>query len=240
MGTTSGQALAMGSPGGLVRQRWFERDYWGTGTADFGGGVLTSAGNNDVFVAKFDAAGNHSWSQRFGGSLNEGGYSVATDASGNVYLTGFFLDTINFGGAALVSAGFSDIFLAKFISTGAHQWSKRFGDADGQTPRSVAVVGSGEVILTGVFGGSVNFGGGVLTEAGSGDIFIAKFGTAGNHLRSKRFGDANFQDVSCAAVDGSGNAIVIGGFEGAVNFGGGALTSSGGWDIFLASFLNDS
>ena len=209
------------------------------GTVDFGGGVLTSAGNNDIFVAKLDAAGSHVWSQRFGGSLAEGASSVATDASGNVYLTGYFLDTVNFGGADLVSAGFSDIFLAKFISTGAHQWSKRFGDGDGQTARSVAAFGSGDVILTGVFEGTINLGGGVLTSAGGGDTFVAKFDAAGNHLGSKRFGDASPQDIWGAAVEGSGNTIVIGGFEWSVNFGGGVLTSAGDRDIFLVSFFND-
>jgi hypothetical protein len=226
-------SVTVDGPGDVIIAGQFE------GTVDFGGGVLTSAGNNDIFVAKFDAAGNHVWSQRFGGSMDDGASSVATDAAGNVCLTGSFLNTVNFGGADLVSAGFSDIFLVKFISTGAHQWSKRFGDGDGQTARSVAVVGSGDVILTGVFAGTIDFGGGVLTDAGAGDLFVAKFDAGGNHLGSKRFGDENFQDVAGASVDDRGNVIVIGGFEGLLNFGGGALTGAGGWDIFLVSFLND-
>ena len=56
-----------------------------------------------------------------------------------------------------------------------HLWSKRFGDGDDQHARSVAVDASGNVIVTGYFYGTIDFGGGALTSAGGGDIFVAKF-----------------------------------------------------------------
>src|ERR1044072_1020554 len=64
--------------------------------------------------------------------LADVGRAICTDAAGNVYVTGKISDdltgnTVSFGGAALVSAGDDDGFVAKFNSAGVHQWSLRFG-----------------------------------------------------------------------------------------------------------------
>ena len=149
------------------------------GAVDFGGGYLYSAGNADIFVAKFNAAGIHQWSQSFGDIGDQIAYSVATDASGNVIITGDFSGTVNFGGGNLTSAGSTDIFVAKFNSDGVHQWSKRFGDLAAQHGYSVATDASGSVIITGDFNGTVNFGAFNFTSSGLSDIFVAKYNAAG-------------------------------------------------------------
>ena len=70
------------------------------GTVDFDPGAgtfnLTSAGLQDIFISKLDAAGNFVWAKQLGGTLNDVGYSIALDTSGNVYTTGFFRDTVDF------------------------------------------------------------------------------------------------------------------------------------------------
>ena len=108
----------------------------------------------------------HLWSRGFGGTNGAGGHSVAVDGSGNVIMTGYFSGTVNFGGADLTSAGATEIFLAKFSANGVHQWSQRFGSTSHDQGNSVAVDGSGAVIVTGTFAGTVNFGGSNLTSAG--------------------------------------------------------------------------
>src|SRR3990170_6282915 len=71
----------------------------------------------------------------------------------------------------------------------SHLWSKRFGSTIDDYGYAVAVDGNGDVLLTGSFQGTVNFGGGNLTSAGLEDIFVAKYsGADGAHLWSKRFG----------------------------------------------------
>lgn len=117
----------------------------------------------------------HIWSQNFSGTNVQRSHCVAIDGSGNTIITGYFSGAVNFGGGLLTSAGNYDIFLAKFDSDGGHIWSKSFGDASDQSARSVTCDGSGNVVVTGDFYGSTNFGGGALTSAGSRDIFIAKF-----------------------------------------------------------------
>ena len=79
-------------------------------------------------------------------------------------------------------------------------------------------------------------GGGALSSAGEGDIFVAKYDSSGNHLSSERFGDTGGDSGIGVAIDGSDNVVITGGFRGMVDFGGGALTSAGERDIFLTKF----
>ncbi len=206
------------------------------GTIDLGSGLLTSAGSSDVFVAKFDPAGNPVWSQRFGGANDQSGESVATDAAGNAVVTGAFTGIADFGGGPLTGMGDDDIFVAKLDATGNHLWSKRFGDADYQVAKSVATDAAGNVVLGGYFFGAVDLGGGLLTSAGGADVFVAKLDPAGNHVSSKRFGDTSNQLGQSVAVDTAGHVVITGGFDGTVDFGGGALTSAGDQDVFVAKF----
>jgi len=90
---------------------------------------------------------------------------------------------VDFGGGPLAAAGLSDIFIAQYDANGVHQWSRRYGDTEGALGWDidygwdVAVDDSGNVIATGDFLGTVDFGGGPLVSAGdSPDIFLAKYG----------------------------------------------------------------
>ena len=204
-----------------------------SGPVDFGGGSIV-AGGNGIFLAKFDAVGNHAWSKPFGGGLADVGASVAADQNGNVIVTGTFWGTADFGGVPITSAGKSDLFIAKFGGIGSHQWSKGFGSPGYDDGSSVAVDNDGNVLVAGSFSGTADFGGGPLISAGGQDIILAKFGAAGNHVWSRRYGDDLDQTGTGVAVDGDGNVLVTGALAGAVNFGGGPHASAGGSDVFLA------
>ena len=193
---------------------------------DFGGGLLTSAGEADIFVAKFDADGNHVWSKRFGDYTGQFGHSVAVDVSGELFVTGYFFGTLDFGGGPLTGS----LYVAKLDAGGNHTWSKAFATGIGY---SVAADNSGNVVVTGLFYDTVDFGGGPLTSAGDDDIFIAKFEADGDHLWSQRFGDGHFNQVgNSIAVDGSNNVVVTGALTGTADFGGGPI--SGG--MFVTKF----
>ena len=203
------------------------------GSANFGGATFTAVGQTDIFLAKYSPTGGHLWSSRFGGYNPDRGYAVATDALGNIVVTGYMVGTVDFGGGPLVSAGLADVFLAMFTSAGAHMWSRRFGGASSDIAESVAVDALGNVAAAGYFQGSVNFGGGPLASAGGNDIFVARYDANGNHLWSRQWGGASDDRATGVAVDSLGNVIVTGTFTGDVNFGGGPLVNPGGSDIFL-------
>ncbi len=229
-GTDAGYSVATDASGNVFVTGIF------SGTVNFGGTDLVSAGSYDIFVAKYSAAGVHLWSQRFGSTGLDFGYSVATDPSGNVVVAGLFNATVNFGGIGLVSAGLEDVFVAKYNAAGVHQWSQRFGSTGTDAGYSVATDASGNVVVTGAFNGTVNFGGIGLVSAGLDDIFVAKYDAAGVHQWSQRFGSTSNDYGRSVAVDPSGNVAVTGSFIGTVNLGGANLVSAGGADIFVAKY----
>jgi hypothetical protein len=209
-------------------------NHWGT--VDFGGGPLTSAGGDDVFLVKLDSDGDHVWSKRFGDpSTDQTGRTVAVDASGEACLGGSFAGTIDFGSGSHSSLGGVDVYVAKFAANGTSIWSRRFGGVLDQVLESVAVDGSGNVILCGYFSGTVDFGGLPLTALNN-DIFLVKLDSDGDHVWSGSFGSGNDQEGAAVAVDGTGAIFAAGRFESTVNFGGSTLSSVGGHDVFLAKF----
>jgi hypothetical protein len=205
------------------------------GTVDFGGGPLTSTGDEDVFIAKFTPGGAHIWSKSFGSADHQSANSVAVDASGNVIIAGGFYGTINFGGGDLTAPGSDEnIFIAKFGPDGTHIWSKSFGDSSFQRAYSVAADASSNVIVVGDLRGTADFGGGPLTGGLNSNVFVAKFQADGTHVWSKSLGDAsNGQIGSTVTADVSGNVVVGGWYMGSIDFGGGAFTSVGSWDGFI-------
>jgi hypothetical protein len=232
-GDASGQhatAIATDSSGSLLVTGYF------TGSIDFGGGTLTSAGNDDVFVTKLDADGKAFWSKRFGDAGKQYGRSIATGTDGTVYVTGYYSGSIDFGDGALPNAGGHDIFVAKLDVFGNTLWSKRFGDGDDQNALGLAVDGQGSVLVAGNFRGAVDFGGGPLLSPIGQDAFLAKLDADGNHLWSKRFGDADGQSVSGLSVDGGGNVVVTGYLSGNASFGGPVLMGAGAKDLVIAKF----
>ena len=226
-----GHDVAIDTSGNIATTGYFN------GSVDFGGGALVStAMSNDIYIAKYDTAGAHLWSKRFGDAADQHGRGVAFDPAGNVFASGPFSGAVDFGGGALASAGLDDIFLVKLDPAGGHLWSKRFGDAALQTAlgRNLAVDPNGDPIITGTVQGSIDFGGGALTSAGGDDVFVAKFSAAGAYLWGKRFGDASNQVPRGMAVDGSGNVVIVGTILGTIDFGCGLLTSAGARDVFVA------
>ena len=235
------------------------------GSATFGPGeanetTLTSPGT-DVFVAKYDTAGLLVWVKRTNSSINAQGSSIALDATGNSYLTGFFQGSATFGpGEAnettLTSAGgasINNIFVAKYNSDGVLAWAKPARDSKTAQGSGIAVDAAGNSSVTGSFQGSATFGPGeanetTLASAGgdtSPNIFVAKYDTDGLLAWARRAGGSNSAQGSGIAVDGDGNSSVTGFFQGSATFGPGEtsetlLTSSGSSDVFVAKYVGGS
>lgn len=143
--------------------------------ADAMGGVVATGTNNGAFLVKYDANGTQEWSQSFRSNLVVQGQDVVVNSAGTIVLTGNLRGTANFGGEPLVSAGDDDIFIAFFEATGAHRWSQRFGNTGDDWGHACTFAASGDLLATGVFSASVDFGGGPLVSAGLNDVYLVKF-----------------------------------------------------------------
>lgn len=222
-------AVAIDASGNIIMVGHF------VGTANLGGSDLISGGSNDIFIAKFSAAGGHIWSQRFGGTGSEEATGVAVDSSGSVLVTGNFQGTVDFGGGNRTSGGSNDIFVAKYNSAGVHQWSVTYGGSGTDAGGAVDVDNSGNVYSTGFFTGNVTFGGDLFFGQGGNDIVVQKHSPAGSLLWTQMAGGPSNDTGSAIAVDASGNAIVAGGFGGTTTWGV-TLSSNGGTDVLLAKY----
>jgi hypothetical protein len=233
------RAVAVDSAGNIIVTGCFG------GNVDFGGVTLSSPANPssptyayylNTFVAKYSAAGGLLWAQAFGGVGFGLGRGVAVDGSGNVFFGASFQASATIGGVTLTSAGADDIALAKLsAANGSVLWAKRYGGTDYDQPHGLAVDRSGNLLVTGSFGTTIDLGGGSLSSVGSSDGFVAKYsGVDGSYIWAKAFGTASPDMGNGVAVDPtSGNVIVGGTLGGAFNFGTGLTTSAG---IFLAAY----
>lgn len=153
----------------------------GTVNFDPGSGTfnLSSSGNKDVFVLKLDGNGNFVWAEHVGGSGDATGYSLATDANDNVFMTGTFVGTLVFNPATCLgtytSTGNGDIFVSEIESDGTIVWVKQYTGAGYNAGSSIVIDPFGDVCTTGFFAGAVDFdpGIGVYTLKSSGNNFAA-------------------------------------------------------------------
>jgi hypothetical protein len=206
---------------------------------DINGDTVTSVGMNDIYVTQLSPAGDFLWAETFGTAWDEKSYSVAIDNDSNIAITGTYNSgPLDLGGGPLPSNSGTNIFVAKFSSQGLHLWSKGFL-ASGKSTH-VAVDDTGNVLLTGYFFANVDFGGGVIDNAGSYDAFVAKYASSdGEYLWADSFGGTDTDIGNGVAVDrttapdSEGKVVVTGFFQETVNFGGIPLTSTGPQDIFL-------
>ena len=187
-------------------------------------GVLagTNAGGRDIFLTKYDTGGAQQWIRQIGTSADDEASGVAVDSSGNAYVTGQTEGT--FTGA---NAGWQDIFLTKYDTSGAQQWIKQIGTSAWDEAYGVALDSSGNAYVTGFTEVIPDDG----ESVGLRDTFLTKYNTSGTQQWIKQVGTSEHDTARGVAVDSSGNVYVTGSTEGAFT---GA--NAGGYDIFLTKY----
>ncbi|HUP12902.1 MAG TPA: SBBP repeat-containing protein, partial [Niastella sp.] len=186
------------------------------GTADFdpGPGVadLTSAGEEDIFISKLNAAGNLIWVKQFSGSSIDIGRGIAADAAGNVYITGSFRGITDFDPGPATqkfgSKGGWDIFIAKLDPSGNLLWATQYGDISDDYGNAITVDAAGNVYTTGSFGGTIDFDPGILVfnlTAKPHDIFVSKLNSSGKLVWAKNWSTDFTVQGNGIAVDAAGN-----------------------------------
>jgi hypothetical protein len=192
--------------------------------------TINGLGGFDIFISKLDAFGNFLWGKSIAGTSNEIAYAITTDASGNVYTTGYYGGTVDFdpnaGSSPKTSSGNQpDVFISKLDASGNYVNAIGLvGNWTTNQANSIKVNNTGEVYIGGAFDANIDFDPGtgtanlMTTGIGDVDIFIAKYDASLNYIWAKRIGSTS--DESCLGIDldASDNIYATGYFRGTVDF----------------------
>ncbi len=209
------------------------------GTMALGVKNLTDTGGGDAFLVKRKADGSEAWAWQFGDpSGSQAITSIAVDSLAGAIVAGTFESSITVGNDVLTSNGGVDLFVGALSSGGQAKWARSVGDLGiADYPMRVAVDGSDDVLLTGVFQGALDLGGEPLDSGVSPDLFTAKLDPSGAHLWSKRWNATGAIYPGGIVASNSGAVIVAGSFTTAFDLGSAfQLTSAGDEDVFVGSF----
>jgi hypothetical protein len=191
----------------------------------------------DLFVVKYNSSGNVQWARSAGGTSNDIGNSIVTDAYGNVYVTGDFIsDTMFVGSTTLVNnslnSNIADLFIIKYDSLGNVLWAKSEGGVGADYANFITISPVGNIFLIGNYSNSITFGSTTHTSIWGQDVFIVSYDTSGNVLWSKSINSIYNDFGNCIAADASG-ALYITGFGGPMIFDQDTMNYAGSWDVFF-------
>ncbi|MCX6645439.1 MAG: hypothetical protein NTY09_03650 [bacterium] len=228
------------------------------GIVDFDPGVgvdkhISTVGMNytaDAYISCFDSSGIFQWARTWGGIGSETCFDIAIDATGYIYVTGFYTGTADFdpgvGTDNHTSNGLNDAFLSKFDQSGNFLWTRSWGGTQQDVGYGVAVDNVDGVYVTGAYQGNVDFDPGAGEDLhqsnGSQDVYMTKFDSSGSFQWARTWGGALSDSASSIAINSIGQIHVSGSFRGSLDFDPGAgsdvRTSAGGTDAFLSLFTS--
>jgi len=190
-------------------------------TITIGATTLINAGQEDIFLAKYDPSGNVIWAKSYGGITCEKGWGVATDANGFVYITGNFdSDSLNFGSVNLINTSTPGnmLFLVKLDSAGNSLWGRAVGCYNWFSTRStcITVDNAGDVYIAGDFTDTEIIFDTITLNGGSAyyySDFIAKYNSSGGVIWARIVPSFCNSYINSITTDQNNNVFIIGEFR---------------------------
>jgi hypothetical protein len=176
---------------------------------------LTNAGGYDFYITKYDQNGNVIWVKTAGGTGDEFGNSICTDASGNIYVTGQFTSaTLTFGTTTLTNAGATNVFTVKYDTNGNVVWAKGGGGTFYDEGYGIVTDVSGNIYVAGNYSSTrVIFGSDTLNNYGSQNAFILKYSNNGNLIWAKQsVWNNQTAGITSLGIDPANNLLITGNF----------------------------
>ncbi len=227
--------VAVGPNGHVCATGWFD------GQLQMDDQLLDSGGYQNTFLGCYDSAGKLSWAKTFGDQGNVQTRAVAVAPNGDIGIAGVYPNVQNFGGPPLPAAREDDAFVARFNSTGQHEFSWGFGGETGDDiGRAVAFDSQSNMLVAGyVSSGTVDFGGTQVTFTAPKNAFVVKYRPDGTLAWVRTFESGDAQNLHSVAVGPDDRVAIAGAFPGSVDFGQGKLQSAGDLDAAVAVFTAD-
>jgi hypothetical protein len=212
-----------------------------TDTTRFNGNMVIGNGEEDMYVAKYDMNGNFLWMKHAGGPGEEQAKSIISDASGNLYVCGFYSDGAVFGSTTFSTPNtflghFPNIFIAKYAPDGTLIWVKSAGGDWNDEAWGITMDNSGKLYITGEFS-NAQFDGISLWTSGIEDVFVACYDQNGNAQWAVSAGASYVDRARGIGTDGT-DLFITGQFGGTAAFGSHNLTAADSSDIFVAALNN--
>lgn len=207
---------------------------------ELGGQSATAVGAGDALLARMSGQDRAVWLQRFGGPGGSARITSVAAAGATLGASGWFYGNLEIDGVAHVGDGAGDAFVVALSPDGVVRWSRAVvgGDADSL---AVAVAGDGDIVVAGAVSTGADLGQGPITAAGPTDVAIARLDGDGAARWVVTAGDTETQSARDAAVDGNGDVLVTGTFEGSIDFGCGTLTAPPYWfSAFVVKLTGDT
>jgi hypothetical protein len=171
----------------------------GNATGSFGNEI--NQASQDVFLTKYDSAGNVQWTKLLGSAGTANGYSVAIDPTGGVVIAGSVTGDLT----PTAIGGGTDSFVAKYNSEGDQVWLRQTAPLSNDQANSVSVDASGNVYLGGQVAGTIASG---QTSAGGADAYVTKLDQTGKVLYQRQFGTPSEDTAARTAIAADGNLVV--------------------------------
>lgn len=157
---------------------------------------------SDVFIARFDAAGQLSWIRQFGSIFQDQAQGVAIDPSGTIVIVGNTEDSMD----GSTNAGYADIFIAKYSLTGNRIWITQKGTSAHDEAHGVCVDSAGTIYIAGMTRGSFT----TVQNTFYSQALLMKYDATGNTVWIQQFGTSGDDDADAVALDSRGNIYVAG------------------------------
>ncbi len=206
-------------------------NFWDT--EYFQSSVLENQYNALVYVTKYDANGNVKWAQQCTRARGRGnvncGQGLVCDKSGNVYVTGYFGDTVSFGSYTLKTQNIGT-FLVKYDSNGNVIWAKQSNSSNYYNlSHFITIDKLGYIYISGCFQNTIIFGTQTLTSPSLYDSYIVKYDSNGNVIwarQSTHTGSRSYAEGYGICTDKENNIYTTGFINDSVKFGATTLISA--------------
>ncbi|OFY74062.1 MAG: hypothetical protein A2265_02730, partial [Bacteroidetes bacterium RIFOXYA12_FULL_33_9] len=210
------------------------------GTVTIQNDSYVSSGASDMLLVKYNPNGTILWVKQAGGTDVDTPLDIQIDSDDNIYVTGGFKTTAYFGTTSVVSSGGQDAFLVKYSSSGDVIWAKNVAWGTDVSRVEAIELNNNEIILSGLFKGTVDFGGTTLSvESSALNNFITKLDTSGAFIWATKIKSNNINTKINRVVSSNGYYYFAGSYSGSLYIGADTYTSLGLKDLVVLKVDSD-
>ncbi len=222
-GTTTAQSTVIDSQGNVY--------VVGNATGNIGSEL--NQGTQDVYLSKYDSAGNLQWSKLLGSAGTASAYSLALNpSSGGVVVSGSTTAALS---TTAITNGSADSFVASYDTNGNQIWEQQIPTLSSNQANAVSVDAQGNVYIGGQVTGTIGSG---QTSTGGTNAYLAQLSSTGQIVGEQQFGPSGSDQVSQMATTADGGLVVASVQNGDAilsKYASGGITSAPVWQMDLGS-----